>query len=968
MRRPWVLSVALIIVAASVAGIWIGSQKLDESRVRFALDEAKKEMAAGRYALASKRLNAVSPTRSAGGEVEYQLGLCELYRGHRDLATAAWERVPDDSPFAVRAAVQRGMLLIEQGQFTRSEAFLTKSLANFAGRNVSEIYHALELLYQLEGRKADLRRSILASWESSDDAAGVVKQLYRLDTSPLPLALVTSALEKADPNDDRVSLGKANLAIRTGQFDTASKELDACLTARPADPVVWRAKLDLALARGDLAATWTALEKLPATALSEIELAKLRAWLAEHQEEPTRERAELLKVAELEPGDTTTLERLATLANNAGDKEGYARFRARQSEMAAAKEEYKNLLRRDSIGDPAQLARLAKILGRATEANGWSAIRDGKATDPGKARPPIEPAASASATEAMPGPSLAERCTDLRLIGPSPRPSSAATAIPRFVDAAKTAGLSFVQENGASSQKMLPETMSGGVALLDYDRDGWLDIYAVQGGEFPPIGASSCGDRLYRNRGDGTFEDATERAGISRFAGGYGHGVAVGDYDNDGDPDLFITRWNAYALYRNRGDGRFEDATVAAGFAGTRDWPTSAAWADLDGDSDLDLYVCHYLTFDPNNPPLCINAAVKKREYCTPRQFTSLKDHVFRNDGGHFVDVTAVGGFVDPDGRGLGVVAAHLDDDDKIDLYVANDMSANYLFRNLGGFRFEETALAAGAAANSSGGYQSGMGIACGDLDGDGRPDLAVTNYFGESTTLFHNDGQGLFSDRTMSFGLAIPSRNMLGFGISFLDANNDGGLDLLTANGHVSDLRPAFPSTMPIQLMLGQPGGRLEDVSSRAGSPFKALHLGRGLAVGDLNNDGLVDGVVMSLNEPLILLMNRTQPVGHWLTLQLEGVVSNRDAIGARVEVRSGTRRLFAQRIGGGSYQSANGPRLHFGIGDSSRIDSIQVRWPSGRVDQLSDLACDHAYLLREANATALAIPGLAHGPKLSK
>ncbi len=531
--------------------------------------------------------------------------------------------------------------------------------------------------------------------------------------------------------------------------------------------------------------------------------------------------------------------------------------------------------------------------------------------------------------------------------------------LPTYVDLAEPAGLHFVHDNGASSSKHLPETMSGGIALLDFDGDGWIDVYAVQGGALPPEATATCGDRLFRNGGNGTFEDVSERAGVTRLPGGFGHGVAVGDYDNDGRPDLFVTRWRSYALLHNRGDGVFEDVTARLGLAGERDWPTSAAWADLDGDGDVDLYVCHYLAFDLNNPRTCKAAKSTGRRYCSPRDFQALPDHVFRNDRGRFVDITNEAGFVDPDGRGLGVLAAHLDDDDRIDLYVANDMSANYLFHNLGGLRFEETALSSGAAANSSGGFQSGMGVACGDLDGDGRSDLAVTNYYGESTTLFRNLGRGLFSDDTAVIGLTAPTRCLLGFGIAFLDANNDGWLDLVSANGHVDDYRPVFPWKMPIQLLLGGPDGRLKQPTSSAGDPFEPLHLGRGLAVGDLDNDGQLDAVVQSQNEALVYLHNHTSEGGHWVTLQLEGVRSNRDAIGARVALVAGGRMRVEQRVGGGSYQSANDPRLHFGLGESKRIDRLEVRWPSGLTESFAGVQANQAYLLREGTGAAKPLPG---------
>jgi hypothetical protein len=340
----------------------------------------------------------------------------------------------------------------------------------------------------------------------------------------------------------------------------------------------------------------------------------------------------------------------------------------------------------------------------------------------------------------------------------------------------------------------------------------------------------------------------------------------------------------------------------------------------------------------------------------------SEPDHLFRNDGGRFVDVTAEAGIVDRDGRGLGVAAADLDEDGKLDLFVANDTTANLLFRNLGGMRFEEVGHLAGVASNARGGYQAGMGIAAGDLDGDGRIDLAVTNYFGESTTFYRNLGGGLFADDTIAIGLAAPSRELLGFGVAFFDANDDGWLDLVSANGHVNDLRPNYPYRMPAQLMLGGPDGRLTDVSDRAGAPWKVLRMGRGLAVGDVDNDGRLDVVIQSHNQPLAYLHNRTEGGGQSLTLLLAGRGPNRDAIGARVAVVAGGRRQVAWRTGGCSYQSASDPRLHFGLGGAARGESVEVNWPSGRVERFADLDAG-GYLLREGQATPEPLRGFDHG-----
>jgi hypothetical protein len=523
--------------------------------------------------------------------------------------------------------------------------------------------------------------------------------------------------------------------------------------------------------------------------------------------------------------------------------------------------------------------------------------------------------------------------------------------VPLFRDDAKAAGLHFTFVNGATAQKQLPETMSGGVGLLDYDGDGRLDVYLVQGGAFPP-GPSPCpsGDRLFRNRGDGTFEDVTRASGLAAFPGGYGHGVAVGDYDNDGRPDLFVTRWRSYALYHNRGGGRFEDVTAAAGLGGDRDWPTSSAFADLDGDGDLDLYVCHYLAWDADQPEVCRSPSTGRVSPCDPQRFAARPDHLFRNEGGWFVDVTKEAGILDHDGRGLGVVAADFDEDGRLDLFVANDGTANFLFLNRGGMMFEEAGHASGVAAAGGGGYRAGMGVARGDLDGDGRIDVAVTNFFGESTTFYQNLGGGLFTDRTAAVGLAAPSRYRLGFGIAFLDADDDGRLDLFTANGHIADDRPEIPYEMPAQLMLGGANGRLTDVSAGAGPPFQVPRLGRGLVVGDLDDDGRVDAILVG-HEGSVAYCHNAGPGGHSITLRLEGTTSNREAVGARVVVEAGGRRQVADRFGGGSYQSASDPRLHFGLGAAARVDAVEVRWPSGRVDHFRGLPADIAYLICEGD-----------------
>ncbi len=683
------------------------------------------------------------------------------------------------------------------------------------------------------------------------------------------------------------------------------------------------------------------------------EIAGLRAWIAGRKGDAKAEKHALEQVLAANPGHLAALERLAELNFRDGAADEGRRLRSLKSKLDAKKDQYQRLFRDGRLEASApEMAPLAAELGRDFEALAFVSLaalnERGNHTDRGKLERHVPPRAVRPATSE----SLASLFAREPERAARPEPAQPASPL-RFEDDSRASGLAgFVLDNGASPSHQLPEVFCGGAGLIDYDGDGFLDVYLIQGGRFPPTGAEQeNADRLFRNRGDGTFDDVSSATGLSAMTGGYGHGISVGDYDNDGHPDIFLTRWRSYALYRNRGDGTFEDATARAGLAGDRDWPTSSALADLDNDGDLDLYVCHYGVWDDRNPLSCKDPSGRVNISCDPRLIAALPDHVFRNDNGRFVDVTREAGIDDRDGRGLGVVAADFDGDGLTELFVANDSTANFLFHNLGGFRFEEVGHPAGVAASASGGYQAGMGVACGDSDGDGTIDLAVTNFYGESTSLFHNLGRGLFVDHTAAVGLAAPSRYVLGFGAAFLDADNDGQLDLMTANGHVNDLRPQFPFQMTAQLYRGEAGGRLADVTASAGRPFSQLHVGRGLAVGDLDNDGRIDALLTSHNEVPIYFHNRTETLGrHFAIFQLRGTRSNRDGVGASVTITAGGRTQVTQRFGGGSYQSAGDSRLHFGLGSATRIDRVEIRWPLGQVDRFEDVAIDAQYIAVEA------------------
>ena len=960
---------ALSILAAGLGlamGVWVAVWSVREWHFQSELRRAGDALKAGRFKEAGSRLARLAQSRPGRGDVEYWLGACELIEGHAEAALAAWGRVPDQAKEAQRAALARGRLALETGRYRLAETCLERT-SRAGGASREEARRRLRRVYWITGQRDEWRSLLQRDVERTRDPSETLRTLWDYDDDPYPVDWFALTLGKAKlsaPDDDRVWLGLADLATRAARFEEAGDWLARCERARPEDRAVWRARLNWAQAAGRPDEVVRAAAHLPGDGLTQARVLELRAWMAAQSGDRTAERAALEAKIALEPADATAVERLADLAAQDGERERLAELRRRKADIENARSDYRRLINKPELAPlAAELARAADAIGRRFDAAAWwriAAQRDPSLTR--EAAAARERLAKAEAPAAGGG-TLADLLGPLRSPAGGKGAALAKLSVPTFVDDGQRRGLVFTFDNGRSPNRQMPETMSGGVGVLDFDGDGWLDIYAVQGGPFPPPPSPRpFGDRLFRNRGDGRFEDATVSSGLAALPGGYGHGVAVGDFDNDGRPDLFVTRWRAYALYHNLGQGRFEDVTTSAGLGGDRGWPTSAAWADLDNDGDLDLYVCQYLKWDAVNPTLCDSPDQPGvHDYCEPRGFPALPDHVFRNDGGRFVDVTEEAGIVDRDGRGLGVVAADLDGDGKTDLFVANDTTPNYFWHNRGGFRFSEQGLESGLATSAGGGYLAGMGVACGDFDGDGRPDLAVTNFFNESTTLYHNHGDGIFSDRSTAAGLAASTRQMLGFGLVALDANNDGRLDLAQANGHVNDLSPKIPYAMSAQLFLGDGAGKLLDVSNRAGAPWQVLRLGRGLAAGDLDNDGRIDLLLVGENDPLALLHNQNASHDHFLMLALEGTTSNRDAVGARVAVTASGRTQVSMRFGGGSYQSASDQRLHFGLGAARIVDRVEVTWPSGGRDCYQGLAADTGYWLREGDPAPKPLAGFA-------
>jgi hypothetical protein len=544
-------------------------------------------------------------------------------------------------------------------------------------------------------------------------------------------------------------------------------------------------------------------------------------------------------------------------------------------------------------------------------------------------------------------------------------PPSAPRPSPRFVNAAREAGLTLSNVSGEIRKTTIDETVGNGVCLYDVDDDGKIDIFIPNGSRsrpFPP--GQEPGSALYRNRGDGTFEDITAKAGVTS-QGYWAQGCAFGDYDDDGRPDLFVTGFGRYILYRNLGGGTFRDVTVPSGLKG-RGWSTGAAFGDYDGDGRIDLYVSHYVDHDSSSPPLPRPGALKNCFYkgtpviCGPGGLKQSSGRLFHNEGrGAFRDVTKAAGLVsEPIGYGLGAVWSDLDLDGDLDLYVANDSTPNWLYRNDGKGRFTEIGSMAGAAFNEEGRPQSGMGVAAGDYDNDGLFDLMVTNFSHDYSTLYHNDGSLMFTDVAMSSGIGLATLPTLGWGVGFLDYDNDGRKDLFIANGHVfpgiDEKHLGTTWKQANQLFHNEGGGRFREVTSQAGPVFQELHSARGAAFGDLDDDGDVDIVVNNIDEPPSLLRNDGGNASHWIGFRLAGAGRNRGAIGGRVTVVSGALRQVKEIQAGSSHNSSNDPRLLFGLGASAAVERVEIRWPAGRVQTLTaPLPVDRYHVIREPDGS---------------
>ena len=529
----------------------------------------------------------------------------------------------------------------------------------------------------------------------------------------------------------------------------------------------------------------------------------------------------------------------------------------------------------------------------------------------------------------------------------------AGPATPAFAlrDATRAAGIDFRHNSGAYGGKLLPETLGSGCAFLDYDADGYQDILLVNSMDWPGHKRARSTLKLYRNNRDGTFRDVTRAAGLDVEL--YGMGVAVGDFNNDGFPDILITCVGQNRLFKNSGKGSFLEVTKPSGLAGRQAFSTSALWFDYDRDGLLDLFVCNYVNWSPEHDVFC-SLDGKNKSYCTPEAYRGETCWLFHNRGnGTFEDVTAASGIFDTSSKSLGVAMIDFDQDGWPDLFVANDTQPNKLYRNLRNGKFKDVAVEAGLAFSSDGKARAGMGVDVGDFENTGRPGIAITNFDNEMVGLYRSPGAGEFDDVSLAAGVGAPSKTTLGFGCGFADLDLDGRLDLLVANGHIDDtvrnIRGNVGYAQPPHLFLNLGQGKFEDAAQTTGGDFAAPRVGRGLAFGDFDRDGDIDVLLTTNNGPAYLFRNDLQSGNRALRLRLIGAKSNRDALGAVVRVTRGGLTEMRMVHSGSSYLSQSELPLTFGVGRADRVERLTVEWPSGASQEFKNLATGISYEVNE-------------------
>jgi tetratricopeptide (TPR) repeat protein len=937
--------VALVVTAGMVR--WLGPRSRDDRATIQALIGQR------RYDEAGRRLERLLARSPEDGETWLTLGGLRGVQGRDDEALRAFAAVKDPPRAKATARTLMGEIDLKRRDAAEAERVLREAAE--ADPDAVDARRRLVYLLDLERR--------------SDEARAVLWELYRITGDARHLiTLVGMTLSGPDTRDAKPELAEflakapadpllrraqGLVLLAEGRPAEARPHLESAMAALEDDPIGRLALAECRLTAGELDAAEAALGSEPSPGAGRGRWWFLRGRIEEARDQTDRAIDAWRHTASPSSQDREALYHLGQVLIRRG-KEAEAQPLLEHAEAIRAREvslirELDRCLREGRDADTfGRVARLCHEAGLEAEARAW--YREVIKIDPLRRE---AQAALAGPEPTVPTPVAPRRKASLASAAPEAPALSPVAGAGRlkFEDVATRSGLVYRYECGVTPNLYLPDTMGGGVGLIDYDDDGRLDVYFVNGCPLPVDAAHpATPNKLFRNRGDGTFEDVTARAGVAGL--GYGMGCAVADYDEDGHDDLFVTGLGRTILYRNRGDGTFEDVTARAGVASDR-WSTAAGFADLDGDGDLDLVVITYVEADPKKVPDCRDP-LGKPMHCPPGQFPAQFDQLFRNNGdGTFTDVSREAGFEVPAGLGLGLAIADFDDDGRLDVFVANDAAPNFLFRNKGGLTFEEVGVAAGLAYDGTGRATASMGVVAEDLDSDARIDVFHTNFLNEPNTLHRNLGGGLFDDTTARAGLDAPSRPVTGFGTAALDVDNDGRLDLFVANGHVDD-RPwaGHPMAQLPQLYWSRGPGRYDLAPETVAPYFARPAVGRGAAAGDLDGDGRIDLVVVHRDAPAALLRNVTDG-GHWLALRLRGKAP-RTPIGARVTCTVGGRTSVRWLTSGTGYLSSHDPRLWFGLGTARTVDRVEVRWPSGSVQSLSGLPADRVVELREGDAAA--------------
>jgi tetratricopeptide (TPR) repeat protein len=935
-------------------------------------DEIRRAAAGRRWADVEPKLERWISAHPDHAEAPLMLANLRLGLGRHDSAVAGLNRVPESNPSWSNAQTMLGELAIRERRAADAERIFRRVAQH--DPHAVPARQRLIYVYGLEQRPAEARAvlwELYGIWHDPRVLVDLVLELLLDQEDTRGLAPEIEEFAARTPEDPFLQRASGLARLYQGRTAEALPQLEAAARALEHDTAGRFALAECRMILGKPVVVEDALGPCPDAAAEAAQWWLFRGQIEQALGLVERAVCSFERAVVCQPDGREGHFRLGQVLKRVGRAESSRRHlgdAARlEGRIKAVRNAHQQLRRGGVASDPELFERLGLLcrdVALIRESRAW--FEQATKLDPSRQAARAALIALEGVPDSVPVALAAPRLAHPRSDAPSPttvgvasNPSLKRTAMATEVpleDRTTASGVRHYYESGATERLFIADTMGGGVGLIDFDDDGWLDIYFVNGCTIPFDGTDPPRPNvLYRNQGDGTFRGVTRSAGVS--GRGYGMGCAVGDYDNDGHDDLFVTGLNQTILYRNRGDGTFEDVTVSARVFSNR-WTTAAGFGDLDGDGDLDLVVITYVECALDDELVCRDHS-GRRIHCAPARYPAQEDLLYRNNGdGTFTEVSRAAGFVAPNGRGLGLAIADLDGDGALDIFVANDGTPNFLFRNLGGMRFEEIGAKAGVATNGAGHATASMGVVADDLDGDGKIDLFITNLVNESSTLFRNLGGGLFFDATLGAGLDAPSRPKTGFGTAALDADSDGRLDLFVANGHVDD-RPWANSPMAQTALFfwGRDAARFELAGASASSYFARRVVGRGVAAGDFDNDGGVDVVVVHRDAPAALLSNSSRR-GHWLGLRLRGARSGRTAVGAQVSCRADGRSMVRWMTSGTGYLSAHDPRIWIGLGAAHWIDRLEVKWPSGVTQVWSDVAPDRILEIAEDRSELKEMP----------